>query len=226
MTGPSAPDLRGVPRGCDDPGSCCHQAGDGVIDFGDDRLDPGQHRVRSVAFSALLRDGRPLSATALARNARVTVEKVAEVLAFFAGRGSVQYDGSGGILGIAGLSVRPTRHVIDLPQGRRWTWCALDAVGIVAAVGSGDIYSTGPGGEFHIVYHDARFDPTEPVVFVADGYGMTSSLGQWCPLVDFFPSVDAADRWSAEREVEGRGVPLGDLAEVAGQRWKAIVEGR
>lgn len=63
-------------------------------------------------------------------------------------------------------------------------------------------------------------------MFVADGYGMTSSLGQWCPLVDFFATVEAADRWSAEQGVEGRGVPLLDIAEGAGDRWRAIIEGR
>lgn len=133
------------------------------------------------------------------KTAKTTVDTVTDVFAYFAGRGSVQYDESGRIVGLAGLTVRPTRHLIHLPQGRRWTWCAFDAVGIIAAVGSGNIASTGPGGEFHIVYRDARFDPAEPVVFVADGYGMTSSLGQWCPLIDFFPTVEAADHWSAER---------------------------
>src|SRR5690606_40895665 len=68
----------------------------------------------------------------------------------------------------------PTRRSSDL--GRRWTWCSLDAVGIVAAVGWGKIDSTGPGAEFHIAYRDTRFDPVGLAVFVADGYGMTSSL--------------------------------------------------
>lgn len=38
-------------------------------------------------------------------------------------------------------SVEPTRHLIDVEVGRRWTWCALDAVGIVGALGAGVIYS-------------------------------------------------------------------------------------
>lgn len=214
------------PGGCDNLASCCQQGGNRVIDFGDDRLEPEQRRVRSAAFLALLRTGRPVSARAVAQGAKTTVETVTEVLSHFAGRGSVQYDDHDRIVGIAGLTVQPTRHVMHLPQGMRWTWCSLDAVGIVAAVGSGKIDSTGPGGEFHIVYRDARFDPAGLAVFVADGYGMTSSLGQWCPLVDFFATVDAADRWSAEQAVKGRGVPLLDIADVAGDRWRAIIEGR
>lgn len=221
--GSPAGDDRG---GIDNSASCCQHDGDSVIDFGDDRLDPEQRRVRSTAFLALLRTGRPVSARAVARDAKTTVDTGTDVFANFAGRGSVQYDESGRIVGIAGLTVQPTGHVIHLPQGRRWTWCALDAVGIVAAVGSGHIASTGPGGEFRIAYQDARFDPAGLAIFVADGYGMTSSLGQWCPLVDFFPTVEAADRWSAERRVEGRGVPLLDIAEVAGDRWRAIIEGQ
>lgn len=219
------PDTDGPGR-CGNSASCCQQDGDRVLDFGDDRLEPEQRRVRSAAFLGLLRTGRPVSARAVAQDAQTTLETVTEVLSYFAGRGSVQYDDHGRVVGIAGLGVQPTRHVIHLPWGRRWTWCSLDAVGIVAAVGSGKIDSTGPGGEFHIVYRDAGFDPAGLAVFVADGYGMTSSLGQWCPLVDFFATVEAADRWSAEQGVEGRGVPLLDIAEVVGDRWRAIIEGR
>lgn len=217
------PDTDGPSR-CGNSASCCQQDGDRVIDFGDDRLEPEQRTVRSAAFLALLRTGRPVPIKAVAQDAKTTVETVTEVVSHFAGRGSVQYDDHGRVVGIAGLSVQPTRHAIRLPQGRWWTWCSLDAVGIVAAVGSGKIDSTGPGGEFHIAYRNARFQPAELAVFVADGYGMTSSLGQWCPLVDFFATVEAADRWSAERGVEGRGVPLLDIADVAGDRWRAIIE--
>lgn len=210
----------------DNSASCCQRDGDRVIDFGDDGLEPEQRRVRSAAFLALLRTGRPVSARAVAQDAKTTVETVTDVLFHFAGRGSAQYDDHGLVVGIAGLTVHPTRHVIHLPQGRRWTWCSLDAVGIVAAIGSGKIDSAGPGGEFHITYRDARFDPAGLAVFVADGYGMTSSLGQWCPLVDFFATVEAADRWSAEQGVKGGGVALLDIAEVAGDRWRAIMEGQ
>lgn len=217
---------RDGPGDRDNSASCCQQDGGRVIDFGDDRLEPEQRRVRSAAFLALLRTGHPVSTRAVAQNAKTTVDTVTEVLSHFAGRGSVQYNDHGRVAGIAGLTVQPTRHVTHLPQGRRWTWCALDAVGIIAAVGSGKIDSTGPGGEFHLAYRDARFDPAGLAVFVADGYGMTSSLGQWCPLVDFFATVEAADRWSAEQGVKGRGVSLLDIAEVAGDRWGAIIEGR
>lgn len=209
-----------------DSAPCCRQGKDTLVDFGDDRLDIDQRRVRSAAFLALLQSGRPVSVAAIASGAPISPGAAREAVGFFSERGSVQYDEHGRVVGIAGLTLQPTRHVIHLPQGRRWTWCALDAVGIVAAVGLGRIASTGPGGEFHILYRDARFDPADLAVFVADGYGMTSSLGQWCPLVDFFPTIEAADRWSADRGLEGRGVPLLDIAEVAGDRWRETIEER
>lgn len=51
------------------------------------------------------------------KTAKTTVDTVTDVFAYFAGRGSVQYDESGRIVGLAGLTVRPTRHLIHLPQG-------------------------------------------------------------------------------------------------------------
>ncbi len=53
----------------------------------------------------------------------------------------------------------------------------------------------------------------------------TNKIGQWCPVVDFFPTVEAAGRWSTGRDLDGRGVPLLDIAGMA-DRWRAIIEGR
>jgi hypothetical protein len=209
---------------CDDPACRCSLPEWGAVDFGDDRLDTTQRKVRSAAFLELLCAGRPASNETVARDAGSPICLVREVLAQFAERGSAQFDGKDRIVGIAGISIEPTRHTLDLPPGKRWTWCALDAVGIVGALGSGTITSTGPGGDFAIGYHKGCFDPADLVIFIADGYGITSSIGGWCPLVDFFPSIPAAEDWARERGIEGRGVPVRHLASIAAERWRTIIE--
>lgn len=195
-----------------------------LIDFGDDRLDATEWAIRSAAFVQLLETGQPTAIETIATSAKIPDHVVGEVMESFAGRGSVQLDHEQ-VLGIAGLSVEPTRHSIVLPQGERWTWCALDAIGIVGALGSGAITSRTQEGRITLSLENGVFHPEGMAIFIADGYGMTSSVSQWCPLVDFFPDEASADGWATQNEVPGRGVAMASLAPVAADRWRAIIEG-
>jgi hypothetical protein len=49
--------------------------------------------------------------------------------------GKLEVDAAGRLLGIHGLTWRPTRHRIEDAGRTRYTWCALDAIGIPAALG-------------------------------------------------------------------------------------------
>lgn len=193
------------------------------IEFGDDRLDATQRAVRSAAFLRLLETGEPIGIETIVENIQIPERAVAEVLEGMAERGSVQLS-DGQVFGIAGLSVTPTRHTIRLSQGERWTWCALDAIGIVGALGSGTITSQTQEGDITLSLDNGVFHPKGMAIFIADGYGMTSSIGQWCPLVDFFPDQASADGWAEQNEVHGRGVPITRLASVAAERWRTMIE--
>lgn len=195
-----------------------------LIEFGDDRLDLTQKAIRSAAFLQILDTGRPAAIKAIAQARQLAEPVVTNVLEAFAERGMAQID-DGQVLGIAGLSVKATRHSIALPQGQRWTWCALDAVGIVGATGSGTIISRTPRGEVSLTLDNGAFRPEGMAIFIADGYGMTSSVSQWCPLVDFFPDAAAADVWGSRNGVAGRGVPVAHLATLAADRWRTIIKG-
>jgi len=50
-------------------------------------------------------------------------------------RGLLVLSDDGHIIGIHGLSARPTAHQITHPGGTIHTWCAFDAIGIPAALG-------------------------------------------------------------------------------------------
>lgn len=201
-------------------------AGPGLVEFGDDRLDATQKAVRSAAFLNLLDMGRPTNTTEVSRRAETPVEVANQTIRMLAKQGSAHLDGDGDLLGIAGLSVEPTKHMIALPVGERWTWCALDAIGIVGALGAGTITSRASGSSVTVSFQDGRFHPEGLAIFLADGYGLTSSISQWCPLVDFFPNVEAADSWAREHDVSGRGVPVARLVATATDRWRTIIEHR
>lgn len=88
--------------------------------------DPAVGRFGVLGFSALWRGERVL-ASDLAED-RSVIETLLRT-------GRVEVDDDGVLVGIHGLVTRPTRHRIDLDGGVVHTWCALDAIGIPAALG-------------------------------------------------------------------------------------------
>lgn len=50
------------------------------------------------------------------------------------GAGRLEMDEGGRLVGVHGLTMRPTAHRIDHADGSVHTWCALDAIGIPAAL--------------------------------------------------------------------------------------------
>jgi hypothetical protein len=96
------------------------------------------------------------------------------------------------VVGIAGLSIEPTQHRIELAVGQRWTWYALDAVGIVGTIGDGVIHSQVADGPMQLNVEDGEIESNDLAVLIPDGYGMTSSVDEWCPLANFFPTEASA----------------------------------
>ncbi len=55
------------------------------------------------------------------------------------------------------MTITPGRHEISVAGTKRWTWCALDAIGILGALGaSGSVRSTDPhtGASIEIEFVD------------------------------------------------------------------------
>ena len=95
--------------------------------------DPVEARLRRVVFEALLA-GRPVTASELASESGRPVAEVRNRLAELAARGLVELDDQGRLVGCMGLSLRPTGHRLQLGGRELYTWCAVDAVGIPAAL--------------------------------------------------------------------------------------------
>jgi hypothetical protein len=152
-------------------------------------------------------------------------------------QGRIRRDHTGAVTGSHGLSLTPTPHELHLEQQpgqerRYWTWCAWDAVGILAALdASGRIRSTSPGSRAPIQldfdHGQLRNPEPELVVFFADtdcctpgaetgdgsGCGSGSVIDEWCPLVNFFEHTEAAQAWAAEHRVRGTAVPLAEATD-------------
>jgi alkylmercury lyase len=197
-----------------------------------------EHALLAKAFYLLLDDRRPVSAARLAEALATDPDQVDHALALLDRQGRLRRSPAGAVIGSHGLSLTPTPHELILEhhtegERRYWTWCAWDAVGILAALdASGRIRSTSPssGAPIQLDFRHGKPRGPEPglVVFFADDdpecCGSGSVIDDWCPLVNFFEHADAAQAWASGHGVRGTAVPLSEATargKAAWRRWIA-----
>lgn len=181
-------------------------------------------RVRSAGFRLLLETGSRVEPADLADAVGIDVARVRQAIAKATGR--VEIDGDGRLLGIAGLTITPTSHEITIGDRRRWTWCALDAVGILGALEStGTIRSTDPrtGEEVRIEFVCGRAEG-DATMFLLGGSGGGNVRQNWCPNVNFFATRESAQAWVADRDLNGDVVAVADIADEAATMWRPVVD--
>jgi alkylmercury lyase len=180
--------------------------------------------IRSAGFRLLLDEGRPIERSEWADAAGVAPETLEQSLARPGVEGRAQLDTDGRLLGIAGLTVEPSRHRLTIGDKTRWTWCALDAVGILGALeATGSIHSTDPrsGDPVDIGFEEGR--PTgDATLFILGGYDGGNVVEDWCPMVNFFASRADAELWVADNAVEGDIVSVAQVSENAAAMWRPV----
>ena len=185
-----------------------------------------RHRgVQAAAFAMLLEDGRPVTGGQIAARAGIDPAEVTDLLADFDSVGRVRFDDEGRVVGIAGLSILPSRHRLDLDDATRWTWCALDAVGILGALRRDATFTTqvpDSDRELTLTFTPDGAAPTDAVIFIADGYGSDSVVDTWCPTVNLFADAVEADTWAKAHGITGRAVPVEELAADAAAMWTPV----
>lgn len=184
-------------------------------------------KLRNVGFRLLFEMGEPVTIEALAAHSGYSTSRVERALASPDLAGRTRRDEEGRLVGIAGLSIEPTRHEIVIDERTRWTWCALDAVGIFSALGkSGEVRSTPPDGSDRItIRFAAGATASDESLFLLTGFDATNALETWCPSVNFFPDSDTASAWAEQHKLEGDVVTISQVAEPAGKVWTPVVAG-
>jgi alkylmercury lyase len=210
-----------------------------------------EHALLGRAFQLLLADGRAVSPTRLAEALAAAPGRVDHALALLDRQGRIRRDPTGAVAGSHGLSVTPTQHELLLEresgqERRYWTWCAWDAVGILAALdASGQVRSTSPAsgapvlvdfdhghprnGEPKLVVFFAATDCCTPATGSGEGSDCRapgSVIDDWCPLVNFFEDAEAALAWAADHGVRGSAVPLAEATERGRAAWRRWIADR
>ena len=116
----------------------------------------------------------------------------------------IALDAEGGVALAYPLSAHPSRHRVELDDGRQlWACCAIDALGIPAMVGvAGTVVAQTPGGEGEVHVQvgprgEPIADPVEAVVLAGvAGDGTTACRA--CPFINFFGSEATASAFQEQ----------------------------
>jgi alkylmercury lyase len=196
-----------------------------AVEFG--ARDDAEGLLLVEAFQLLLAEGRPVTVERLAWALGRDAETVEQALGRLERAGRTRRNPAGAVTSSLGLSVEPTAHELIVDGARRWTWCAYDAVGILAALGaSGQVRSRSPhtGAPIELAFDQGRpATDSQVVVFLAQG-PCVSVVEDWCPLVTFFEDPDTAAAWAAQHGVTGTAVALPQAAATGAAAWRSQLD--
>ncbi len=178
--------------------------------------------VGRVAFSALQREER-LDPEQLALRTGLDADAIDLALRWLHDAGLVERDADDRIVGFAGLTLEPTNHLLVLDGQCLHAWCAIDAVGIPAAL-SLDAHVTTPcahcGSSLAV-----DIDHGEPPLdsFLRGWIPPTDCdnvRAEVCPLANLFCSQEHLNRWRAVAgNPHGQVADLARFAELGRRAW-------
>lgn len=175
-----------------------------------------------------LRCGNLPTAAELAERAGLDLRRAENALAALVARESVTLTEDGQVDGIAGLTVRPTRHRLTLDGRDFYTWCGFDTVGIAAALEADAVASTSCGfcrAAIEVVFHDGVTGPSELWGWLPsfDGDTAKSDAGlrtNFCSAADLFCNRDHLEqRRGSAVSSDGDAHDLEALMELGRATW-------
>ena len=137
-------------------------------------------------------------------------------------RGMAELDG-GEVVAIDGLSIRSTKHRMNLGGEELFTWCATDAIGIPTALDeNADVTTTCPhcSSEIAIAVREGKAEGPEDIVLWLPTSSCSHVVSQFCPEVNLFCSRTHLDEWRPQEDRgEGRVLSVQEVAELGRQWW-------
>ena len=175
-------------------------------------------RIATLGFRALWL-GRSVTLTELLGG---DTPELAEATDHLRLRGRIECDDDGRLIAVHGLCRRATPHQIEHRDGVVHTWCALDAIGIPAALGidararttcptcQSPLAVTLSAGAPRSLHEAALWYPD-----VACGH----LVEDFCSGANLFCTIDHLERWAAGRRGPGRAMTVEEVADVGREGW-------
>lgn len=186
-----------------------------------------ERQLLAAGFWAVYRGESP-SATELAAELATPLGEVSLAVEKLLGRGLMTADEQGRANGSDGLSLVPSPHSLMLETGLRYTWCAVDAVGIPAALGvDAEVLSSCFHCGRDVALSFRCGEPQgAPAVSLRIGVGTAVTSGKVnedvCPVVNFFCSQGHAEAWAAGVP-EARIIGVAQAAELGRSLWADVL---
>lgn len=177
--------------------------------------------VRRTTFRAVLRGAAP-TVDEIAAAAGRSREVVAAALDRLIGGGHAAVDPDGHVVAVGGLSLVPGRHRLRLGDRDFHTWCAIDALGIPAAL-EVDAVATSwcawCGTELSIRLTGGRSEAGSSVVAWDPEMTCTNVMEEYCPEANLFCGEEHLESWRDEHDrPPGRVLSLPEVEDL-GRRW-------
>ena len=192
-----------------------------------DLSEPAAAAVRRLAIAGFhaLWSGRSVTLDELAGEDVTALTEAADHLRY---RGRVEVADNGQLVAIHGLCRRPTPHWIEHHDGVVNTWCALDAIGIPAALRIGARARTQcPTCQTSLAVHLSDGEPQQPLPEAILWYPEVICghlVEDFCSGANLFCTIDHLEEWAGTSERAGRTMTIDEVAEVGREGWADVAE--
>ena len=183
--------------------------------------EPVARAVRRIAvfgFQALW-SGRSVMLTELLGEDGTALTEATQHLRL---RGRIELSADGHLIAVHGLSRRPTPHEIEYHDGVINTWCALDAIGIPAALAIDAWARTMcPTCQSPLAVRLSAGDPQPlPGAMLWYPEGACGHLiDDFCSGANLFCSIEHLERWAGASRGAGSVMTIAEVAEVGREVW-------
>jgi hypothetical protein len=191
-----------------------------------DLSEPVARAVRRIAIAGFqaLWSGRSVTLTELLGEDLAELTEAAEHLRL---RGRIELSADGHLIAVHGLCRRSTPHGIEHHDGVVNTWCALDAIGIPAALGiDARAVTRCPTCQAELAVTIAAGEP-QPLPEAILWYPEVTwghLIEDFCSGANLFCTLDHLERWAGNTRLAGRAMTIGKVAELGRETWAEAAE--
>lgn len=199
----------------DQPETCC----DGDLLRGD--LGDAALQLATTGFASLWHE-RPVPASELQAGTSLATN----ILETQAAAGRLELDDLGDLVGIHGLTLRPTRHYIEHAGQHHYTWCAFDSIGIPAALQiTASARTDCPMCQQQLVVEIVRGNPSgADAVLWLPAISGKHLMNDFCASADLYCSAEHLHNRIDTHATAGSVTTLADAATLGRDVWSDITE--
>ena len=196
----------------------------GLVAMLADAADAPKLAVEAVRYHGMasLLGGTPETVSAIASSSGLPRGDIERGIEALTDAGRIELDGDL-VVGVGGLTLTTTAHSLRLPNAEMHTWCALDAIGIPAALeltATVETHCPGCGERITVEVADGAASAAGPVTLFCPTGPCRNVCADFCSAANLFCSPVHLDDWRADHPAAmGEELDLPATAELGHTMW-------